>query len=382
MDDDKFLIKRDNVTKMLTTRLLLIRRMNNHGEVHFDNGEVMHILIRATNLRGYDNLVQSLGGDAHSLLSKYHIPDADKRDEDAFLNFRNMIALLEDTVTALDCPDFGLRLAAYQGMGILGPISVIARSSATVGEALENISNYLHWHCSALTTKHILQTKGHERTIKLEYWVKGRGVDYSVQCYELGLANAMQVIKLLCGNEFKPISAHFMHARLGEESSYQSVFGCPVKFNQDWCGFVLPESIFSTPLSSEDEQTCKLARQYLDSQPSPMASSLSDDVRKLIRGLLPTGQCSSEAIASHLSMHKRTLQRKLAQESTTYEQILADERQIIVRKYLKDPNLKLSQISGLLGYSEQATFNRACRTWFGVTPRAYRAQLLQETELN
>ncbi|MEX3071269.1 AraC family transcriptional regulator [Vibrio alginolyticus] len=342
----------------------------------------MHILIRATNLRGYDNLVQSLGGIPQALLSKYHIPSTDKRDEDSFLNFRNMIALLEDTATALDCPDFGLRLAEYQGMGILGPISVIARSSATVGEALENISNYLHLHCSALTTKHIIQTKGTERTVRLEYNVQGNGIDYSVQCFELGLANAMQVIKLLCGNEFKPISAHFMHAKLGEEAAYQNVFGCPVKFNQDWCGFVLPESAFSTPLSSEDEQTCKLARHYLDSQPSPFSDSVSDEVRKLIRGLLPTGQCSSEAIASHLSMHKRTLQRKLAQENTNYEQILVDERQVIARKYLQDPNLKLSQISGLLGYSEQATFNRACRSWFGVTPRTFRIQLLEELRSN
>jgi AraC-like DNA-binding protein len=341
---------------------------------------MVHILIRATNLRGYDNLTQSLGGDPLYLLSKYHIPSADKRDEDSFLIFRNMIALLEDTVTTLNCPDFGLRLAEYQGMGILGPISVIARSSATVGDALENISNYLHLHCSALTTKHIVQTKGQARTIKLEYCVQGRGIDYSVQCYELGLANAMQVIKLLCGNDFKPISAHFMHARLGDEASYQNVFGCPVEFNQNWCGFILPESAFATPLSSEDEQTCKLARHYLESQPIPFASSVSDDVRRLIRGLLPTGQCSSENIASHLSMHKRTLQRKLAQESTTYEQILVSERQVIVTKYLKDPNLKLSQISGLLGYSEQATFNRACRVWFGVTPRAYRAQLLEELD--
>lgn len=342
----------------------------------------MHILIRATNLRGYDNLTQSLGGNPRSLLTKYHIPRADKRDEDSFIIFRKMIALLEETATELDCPDFGLRLAEYQGMGILGPISVIARSSATVGDALENISDYLHLHCPALNTTHIAQAKGSDRRIKLDYRVQGHGIDYSVQGYELGLANAMQVVKLLGGKAFTPISAHFMHPRLGEEAAYQKVFNCPVKFNQDWCGFVLPRSAFSTPLFSEDEQTCKLARQYLDSLPSLFTSSLTDEVKRLIRGLLPTGQCSTEAIASHLSMHKRTLQRKLAQENTTYEQILASERQVIVTKYLKDPNLKLSQISGLLGYSEQATFNRACRAWFGVTPRAYRAQLLEEIEFN
>ncbi|MGP8306041.1 AraC family transcriptional regulator [Vibrio sp. YIC-376] len=380
MNDDYFLIKRDNVIKMLILYVSLIGYGDKIDEI--SKGDIVHILIRATNLRGYDKLTQSLGGNPHDQLSKYHIPSEDKRNDDSFLIFRNMIALLEDTVAALDCADFGLRLAEFQGMGILGPISVIARSSATVGDALENISDYLHWHCSALTTKHIIQTDGSERTIRLEYSVQGRGIDYSVQCYELGLANAMQVIKLLCGHDFKPISAHFMHTRLGAEDSYKKVFGCPIKFNQDWCGFVLPESAFSKPLSSEDEQTCKLARHYLDSQPSPSSHSVSDDVKRLIRGLLPTGHCSNEAIASHLSMHKRTLQRKLAQESTTYEQILMNERQVIVRKYLKDPNLKLSQISGLLGYSEQATFNRACRTWFGVTPRAYRAQLIEEIDFN
>ncbi len=343
-----------------------------------DKGVIVQILIRATNLRGYDNLTKLLGGDPNSLLAKYHIPNEQKRDEDSFVIFRNMIALLEDTVIALGCPDFGLRLAEYQGMGILGPISVIARSSATVGDALENISDYLHLHCSALTTKYTPETNGKVRAMKLEYTVEGRGIDYSVQCYELGLANAMQVIKLLCGHDFKPLSVHFMHAQVGDETSYQTVFGCPVAFNQDWCGFILPESAFTIPLSSEDEQTCKLARHYLDSQPIPFASSVSDDVRRLIKGLLPTGQCSSENIASHLSMHKRTLQRKLAQENTTYEQLLANERQVIVTKYLKDPNLKLSQISGLLGYSEQATFNRACRVWFGITPRTYRARLLEE----
>ncbi|WP_244813398.1 AraC family transcriptional regulator [Vibrio sp. B1FLJ16] len=342
----------------------------------------MHILIRATNLRGYDELTQSLGGNPCSLLAKYHIPRADKRDEDSFIIFRNMIALLEETITELDCPDFGLRLAEYQGMGILGPISVIARSSATVGDALKNISEYLHVHCSALTINHMVQKQGLERSVKFEYSVQGQGIDYSVQGYELGLANAMHVLKLLCGKEFKPISAHFMHSRCGNEESYQKVFDCLINFNQDWCGFILEESALFTPLYSEDELTCKLAKDYLDSLPCPFSSSVSDDVRRLIRGLLPTGQCSSEVIASHLSMHKRTLQRKLALESTTYDQILANERQIIVRKYLKDPNLKLSQISGLLGYSEQATFNRACRSWFNVTPRTYRKQLLEELRNN
>jgi AraC-like DNA-binding protein len=42
---------------------------------------------------------------------------------------------------------------------------------------------------------------------------------------------------------------------------------------------------------------------------------------------------------------------------------------------LPNRDLHLGQIAGLLGYAEQATVNRACRRWFGKTPRQYRADV-------
>jgi len=42
-------------------------------------------------------------------------------------------------------------------------------------------------------------------------------------------------------------------------------------------------------------------------------------------------------------------------------------------KYLAEPTFLLSQIAGLLGYSEQSAFNRACRRWFACTPQQVRA---------
>lgn len=334
-------------------------------------------LIRATNLWGYDELVRNLGGDPRALLSRHRIPVAENREDNSFLIYRDMAALFEDTAKALDYPEFGLKLAEYQGMDILGPISVIARSSATVGEALDSIARYLHLHCPALGIRSTFETQGQSRHIRLEYWIDD-GSGYSIQAYELGLANAMQVMKLLCGEAFNPLSTCFIHARLGSEKTYRKVFGSAVHFNQSWCGFLLPDTTLSIPLSSVDHQTRQLAELYLDAQQPPYTNSVSEDVARLIRSLLPTGQCSSETIASHLSMHKRTLQRRLASEGTTYEKLLTVERQVMARNYLMEPNLKLSQIGGLLGYSEQSAFNRACRDWFGATPRTYRTQLLNQ----
>lgn len=336
----------------------------------------MTSLIRATNLWGYDELVRMRGGDPLPLLGRYHIPPAAQRDDQSFLIYRSVAALFDDTAEALNFPEFGLRLAEYQGMDILGPISVIARSSATVGDAVNSIGRYLYLHCPALSISTERVTWNGQPALKFLYCAEDTSVGYRVQAYELGLANAMQVMKLLCGEAFRPYSVHFAHGRLGAEAAYREVFNCPPYFNQGWCGFHLPLSAFAIPLASVDHQAWQMADRYLESQQVPNAVTISEDVVGLIRTLLPTGHCSSGAIASHLSMHKRTLQRRLDREGTHYERLLAEERRQLAHQYLMEPNMKLSQIAGLLGYSEQSAFNRACSQWFGTSPRRYRARLL------
>lgn len=333
----------------------------------------MSSLIRATNLWGFDELVRIRGGDPLPLLARYHIPPEEQRDDRSFLIYRNVSALFDDTARALNYPEFGLKLAEYQGMDILGPISVIARSSATVGDAIQSIARYLHLHCPALKLTARTETAD---IAQLHYHVDDEGTGYRVQAYELGMSNAMQVLKLLCGNTVAPLSVHVMHERAGDEAVYQSVFNSPVYFSERWCGFRLPVSAFAIPLASVDHQTWQLADRYLESQQAPNAATVSEDVIGLIHTLLPTGRCSSDAIAAHLAMHKRTLQRQLDREGTRYEQLLNEERRNLAHQYLLEPKLKLSQIAGLLGYSEQSAFNRACRQWFDLTPRRYRAWLL------
>ncbi len=336
----------------------------------------MSSLIRATNLWGYDDLVRRSGGDPLPLLGRYHIPPAEQRDDQSFLVFRHLTALLDDTARELGDPAFGMRLAKYQGMDILGPISVIARSSLTVGDAISNISRYLHLHCPALSLALSRVTVNGNLVIRFVFMIDEEGGGYRAQSQELSLANAKQVMRLLCGDEFRPLSVHFRHARLADEAAYHEVYGCEAYFEQDWCGFYLPVSVVSMRLASADHQTWQLAENYLEAQQAPNADTLVEDVIRLINTLLPTGQCSSGTIASHLSLHRRTLQRRLAQEGVTYEQLFHNERTRLARQYLMEPDLGFSQITGLLGYSEQSAFNRACRDWFGVTPKTYRRQVL------
>ncbi len=336
----------------------------------------MPSLIRATNLWGYEEQVRRKGAQLEPLLSRCHLPPEERRDDRGFLVFRHFCELLENTAGVLGDPTFGMSLAAYQGMDILGPLSVIARSSATVGEAMQSIARYLYLHCPALG---LSIERGHFQGrpgVRLLYQIDDEGAGYSIQAHELTLANTMQVLKLLCGEDFRPLSVHLQHSRVANQNIYRAMFPCRICFDQQWTGFCLPEAVFDLPLSSADHQTWELAERYLASQQAPNAHTLAEEVSALINTLLPTGKCTADLIASQLSMHKRTLQRRLVMEDTSYQQLLDEERKKMARQYLLEPNLKPSQIAGLLGYSEQSVFNRACRDWFGATPVSYRRQLL------
>jgi AraC-like DNA-binding protein len=95
-------------------------------------------------------------------------------------------------------------------------------------------------------------------------------------------------------------------------------------------------------------------------------------VSTLIRRLLPTGTCNADAVARHLGVHARTMQRHLANEDTSFAAILDEERKRQAARLLGNPGFQLGQIAGILGYTEQSTFNRSFRRWYETTPRAFR----------
>jgi AraC-like DNA-binding protein len=141
-----------------------------------------------------------------------------------------------------------------------------------------------------------------------------------------------------------------------------------VRFRQTWCGFELPHRLADRRIESADPETRRIAAKYLESNYLPRTASLSDRVAELTRRLLPTGQCSVDAIADQLAMHPRSLQRRLATEGVRCQDLIERERRARAARYLAEPGLHLSQIAGLLGYTEQSTLNHSCRRWFGKTP--------------
>jgi AraC-like DNA-binding protein len=71
-------------------------------------------------------------------------------------------------------------------------------------------------------------------------------------------------------------------------------------------------------------------------------------------------------------MSGRTLQRRLADEGVSYQELLDDARKEAAGRYLHESALAIGEVAYLVGYSEPAPFHRAFRRWYGTTPEAFR----------
>ena len=334
----------------------------------------MGSLIRATNLWGYVDLVRELGGDPESLMARFDITPGVENQPDAFVPVAPMLRLLEASAAELDCPDFGLRLSRWQGLDILGPIAVIARNTSTMKDGWEAIARYLYVHSPSLVLT--LVRDAQSENLRFTYEMTELTLPTLTQGYELSLGNAVGISSLLGGPEACPLSISFRHPQQGSDESYAEALGCPVSFDQDWCGFELSPEVAGRTIDSADPETRRIATMYLEANYPPLSAPLSDRVSELVRRLLPTGHCTAEVIAEQLAMHPRTLQRRLSDEGVRCQDLIESERRDQATKYLAQAGLQLGQVAGLLGYAEQSTLNRSCRRWFGKTPRQYRAELV------
>jgi AraC-like DNA-binding protein len=71
-------------------------------------------------------------------------------------------------------------------------------------------------------------------------------------------------------------------------------------------------------------------------------------------------------------MSVSTLQRHLAGEGSSFQQVKDHLRRDLAIVRLNTSTIQLSALASELGFSDQAVFQRAFKTWTGSAPGAYR----------
>lgn len=143
-------------------------------------------------------------------------------------------------------------------------------------------------------------------------------------------------------------------------------------FHHDCTGFLVPHKMLALPLTragAADDVVPVNEDQLRGSAP---AESFSNALAQVIRTYASDRWLTINEAAEILDTSARTLQRRLAEEGTTYTNASDHTRSEMAGELLEKTDETITEIAIRLGYSNGANLTRAFTRWSGVSPRVYR----------
>lgn len=108
--------------------------------------------------------------------------------------------------------------------------------------------------------------------------------------------------------------------------------------------------------------------------PGSARTGIVRELQRALRARVLDGNCTADGIAASLAIHRRTLNRCLQREGTTFRAVLDRVRFEVARELLRDTNREIEDVARALGYAEPSAFTRAFRRWAGMPPSRWRTR--------
>jgi AraC-like DNA-binding protein len=330
--------------------------------------------VRVSALRNFADLVTTLGGNPAALLAASRIEPLALDDRNGFIPYVTMAELLEMAAVELNCPDFGMRLAAVQeGTKVMGPLEVAMRNSPTLGAAFRYCTDHVHAYSSALQV--CFEKLPDDSRVFMHFDIVLPGLTNQRQAMEHAFLLTQHATQAISAGQARAREIWFTHEPLAPLSAYRNHFKATVRFGQVMSGLFFEEQDFEVSVPDADPQLHEIATSFIDDRFPTAALSVSARVRSIIARLLVEGNCTHERVASALGLHPRTLQRRLREEQESFESIKDNVRRDVALRYLRQPNVSLVRVTEILGYSETSVLSRSCHRWFSASPRQLRNEL-------
>ena len=328
----------------------------------------MEEFCRGSSLAMFDGVCREADLDARVMLENTGLPADTLAHPESMISYQRMALLLDDCARQSGNPLFGLELGLRAGTAVFGQLLYLVKSANTVGESLTELARYYHLHSSSGAVK----MEVHNKLAILEYMPVLREGIPSRQAIEHGVAVGRQLLRMLLGSNWSPSGLYLQTAAGAPARSYQRLLATAPHFNSERNAWTFDAVLLESPLSDADPALHALMQAHIEKLDELAPKELPAFVSQLLRTLLPNGQVSLEYVADYMMLGTRTLQRMLMEEGTSFQALLNETRQAEASRYLKESEISLTQMAGLLGYADLATFSKAFQRWFGVSPRQWR----------
>jgi AraC-like DNA-binding protein len=315
-------------------------------------------LLRAQRLR-IEPILASAGLDAATLSRK-----------DARIPFDAHVALLEHAAAAARDPCFGLHLGAALHPRDLGLVGYLGANAASLGHVLGVATKYLPLLTEG--TRVEVEVAG-ERVRVVQHILDPAGAG-SRQLADLGASSLVRVARLFTGTMLAPAWVELPFDSGDDEAEYRRVLGAPTRPGPPRTAVVLEQRQLMLPAIGADPDLFDILDQVCRERLGALSDSRDARVRAeaVILELLPFGTPSLDRVARRLGTSSRSLGRRLAEEGTSFKELVDGLRRELARRYLEQGAYRPKSIAALLGYKDLSAFHHAFRRWTGTTPAQFR----------
>lgn len=321
---------------------------------------------------GWRVLMQDAGLEAPPVLHRARLPADLFNRTQVRLETDEFFRLWEslEAEAALVDPDLPapLQIARVMSSDWFDPELFAALCSPDMACALDRIATYVR--LIAPMVVQVDRTPAHT-TVTLDFPDRSRPPPRVFLAFKLVFL--VQLVRLATRSPVQPLRVGWPMPE-AEAASYRSYFGVPVT-SMPTATLVLAAADTNRPFLTENHRMWEFFEPSLRRRLADLdrTASMEERVRSTLLEALPAGQVAMQDISRRLAVSTRTLQRKLQDEHTTFQNILDSLRDSLAHHYLRSTAMSGAEISFLLGFKDSNSFARAFHAWTGKTPQTVRA---------
>lgn len=309
------------------------------------------------------------GQDSAALFAQAGLDPKALADPDARYPVAATARLWALAVAATGDEAFGLTVARRVTATSFHALGYSLQASATLREAFERCVRYFRVVSDAAQLSFVMEGE----VCRIEVALPAQGPRPAMESLDAFAALFVRLCRSLHERALSPLSVALPRPQPRALAVYQQLFRAPLRFDADRVCIVYARAPFEAPLQGANAELARqndlIAARHLSRL---QAADLVARVRALLVEHLPNGEPAQSVIARALHTSERNLQRRLADEGTSYKAVLEATRQTLALSYLADPAYTLGEITYLLGFAEASSFTRAFRRWTGCSPSEHR----------
>lgn len=307
------------------------------------------------------------GLDPDELLRAARIEPAALADADGRVPTDAVSRLWDAAVTRSGSPLIGLRACLQPRPASFGIVAYAMMTARDLGGLLDRIQRYVRLINDTARVSLVRDDRG----IRLVLTASNGA--YPWQEIAFAQLTFLSFCRWVMLRDLRPVSLELAFPTPRAHLIGLDVFAFPWRFDALENALVFSEADLSLPLPTAHPQMAELAERVVRERLRTLhEGALSQRVRALIGERLSEGEPSRVSIAAELGASPRTLHRRLAEEGSSFREIMDETRRDLAQALIERPEVSLADAAFLLGFRDQSGFFRAYRRWFGRSPRGDR----------